>query len=63
MMRRFVKRRRLRGLALKRLYVVLTQECYLDLLRMKGTHGTAAAIEMLIREKKARMERRRGKQI
>jgi hypothetical protein len=63
MMRRYVKRRRLRGLELKRLYVVLTQDCYLDLLRMKGPHGTAAAIEMLIREKKARLERRHKKRL
>lgn len=58
-MGRFIKRRRLRGLVLKRLRVMLTAECYADLVQMKGQLGNGEAIEMLIRAHKARMERRR----
>ncbi|MDP9039812.1 MAG: hypothetical protein M3O02_11165 [Acidobacteriota bacterium] len=58
---RYVRRRRLRGLALKRLNVVLREDVYNALLDMKGTLGNSAAIETLILKNKARMERVRQK--
>jgi hypothetical protein len=54
----YLRRRNLRGLALKRITVVLPENTHEDLQKMKGTLGNSAAIDQLIQEKKVRLQRR-----
>lgn len=54
----YLRRRKLRGLALKRITVVLDKRRYEDLLCMKGTLNNSEAVEQLIRGEMRRLQKR-----